>query len=57
MPKSVLTIEDCKNVWSLRKLGYKYKEIAEMYGVSVQCIQQGIERRRTQYAILTHIFS
>lgn len=56
MPKSVLTIEDWRSIWNLRKLGYKYKEIAEMYGVSAQCIQQGIERRKTQYLILKHIF-
>ena len=56
MPKKILTIEDWKDIWKLRKLEYKYKEIAEMYGVSVQCIQQGIERRKRQYAILKHIF-
>lgn len=57
MPKSVLTIEDWKDIWNLRKLGYKYKDIAEIYGVSVQCIQQGIKRRKNQYAVLKHIFN
>lgn len=56
MPKKILTIEDWKDICKLRKLGYKYKDISKMYGVSVQCVQQGIERRKTQYAILKHIF-
>lgn len=56
MLKKILTTEDWKDIWNLRKSGYKYKDIAEIYGVSAQCVQQGIERRKNQYVVLKHIF-
>ena len=55
--RGILTIEDWKNINRLRLDGYRYCDISKIYGVTEQCIQQGLDRRKKQFAILCHIFN
>lgn len=57
MPKKILTIEDWKNILKLRKNNCTYDDIAKLYGVTKQCIQQGIEIKKRQYKELKYIFN
>lgn len=57
MSKKILTIEDWKNIIKLRKSNNTYDDIAKLYGVTKQCIQQGIEIKKRQYEDLKYIFN
>lgn len=46
MAERKVTIDDSwKEIKELREKGYTYQKIADIYGVTKQCIQQGLSKR------------
>lgn len=37
---------EVEEMWSLHKMGYTYKQLAERYGVSVKTVQRIFRRRK-----------